>query len=289
MSEESENVVQVDPKIEAEAKSMGWVPKEQFRGSPDKWTDAESFVTKGKEYIPFIKATNKKLAEQLSHLTGENQALANRLAASDEAIADLKKYQDENTRRAVEDSKKRILKDLAQAKKDEDVDAEVALTDQLTEVNAALKEKPKEEVKKETPRPRLEVDPTFTTWLAEPENSWFQTDSRKQALAVQIARELRLSGSKLEGKAFFDKVGEEVHEFLGSKVSPAPAADKVNGSRGGSGGGGGDGSSGKSYKDLPTDAKKACDKFALTLVGTGRAFKDEAAWRAKYVSDYFKE
>lgn len=275
-----------DPKIEAEAKTLGWVPKEHFRGDPERWSDAETFVKRGKEILPIIRANNAKLQEQLATLRSENANLAAHVTSSNEAIAELKKYQDENTRREVEKERTKLLKDLKQAKKDDDTDLEVDIEDQIKKVDKALEAKPEPEKKPEPKRQEApEVDPAFTAWLSEPENQWFQTDRRKQSLAVSIAQELRSSGSKLVGKAFFDRVGEEVHEYLGSKVT----LDKVNGSKGGGGGGGGGSSGGKTYKDLPSDAKAACDGFVSSLVGPGRAYKTEAEWRTKYAADFFKE
>jgi len=39
---------------------------------------------------------------------------------------------------------------------------------------------------------------------------------------------------------------------------------------------------------LPADAKTVCDQQAKKLVGPGRAFKDEAAWRSHYAEQYFR-
>jgi len=50
---------------ETKAKAMGWSPKDEFRGDPDRWVDAETYVRRGEEFIPFLRANNKKLEEEL--------------------------------------------------------------------------------------------------------------------------------------------------------------------------------------------------------------------------------
>ena len=40
--------------IEQEAITLGWVPQDQFKGDPAKWTDAETFVARGKEKVVLL-------------------------------------------------------------------------------------------------------------------------------------------------------------------------------------------------------------------------------------------
>ena len=287
MSDESE--VQSDPKIEAKATSMGWVPQEKFRGDTSKWVDAQTFVERGEQFMPLLKANNRRLEEQHHATLQEVQRLNSLLEASQTAIAELKEFHDSDTRRAVEASKSRLLAELKAAKKDGDTDLEVELTDQLTEVNAALaKEVPK---KKEEPVKQTEskIDPAFTAWQSREENSWFGKDRRKTTLAIAIAQELRQAGDRTVGEAFYEKVSEELNATLGTKreEDDERPASKVGGSRGGSGNGGSSG--GKAYKDLPADAKAACEQQGSKLVGEGKAFKTKAEWQTYYADLYFKE
>ena len=51
-----------DEAIEIQAKAMGWVPQEDFKGNPDIWKDAESFVKDGYEILPILRERTKKMA-----------------------------------------------------------------------------------------------------------------------------------------------------------------------------------------------------------------------------------
>jgi len=281
-----------DAKIEVEAKQLGWVPKERFRGDPDHWTDAESFVKKGREMMPLLRAHNTRLQAERA----QDQAKIARLEAlvqdSQESIAALKEFHDADTRRQVERERDRVKTALKRAKTDEDADAEVELTDELQQLNLALREEPKKEKPAEK-KPVAREEPSadvaaLDAWRAQPGNEWFGADRRKTALAIAIGQELRSdpSNAGLTGDAFLDRVAEEVEATLGA---PARKTSKVDASGGGRGGSGGGRTNGKSYADMPADARAQCDKDARKLVGEGKAFKDTASWQKYYTELYFKE
>jgi len=54
---------------EARASTMGWLPKEKFLergGSEDRWTDAEAYIRRGEEILPFSKLTTSSYLTALS-------------------------------------------------------------------------------------------------------------------------------------------------------------------------------------------------------------------------------
>ena len=53
-----------DPTLEDRAAQMGWVPVDKFRGDPAHWVDAETFVKKGEEVMPILRANNRRLEEK---------------------------------------------------------------------------------------------------------------------------------------------------------------------------------------------------------------------------------
>ncbi len=62
--------------IEQEAHNLGWVPLDQWRGDPEKWTDADTFVKRGKEIMPILRKNNEalqgtvgQLQAKIDHLT----------------------------------------------------------------------------------------------------------------------------------------------------------------------------------------------------------------------------
>ena len=109
------------------------------------------------------------------------------LAAATEAIEELKNFRSEFNKEKVKDKKAEVAAALVQAKKDGDVEAEVELTTQLTEVTAALKEAEKPPVKKDPPVQGPQLTEAAKEWAKE--NPWFGTDQRKTAIALAVRQE----------------------------------------------------------------------------------------------------
>lgn len=281
MSEAGEQTV---APIEQEARSMGWVPKEEFRGDEARWVDAETFVEKGRTMVPLLRHTNRELEQKLATTSGEVARLKGLVEASQEAITALKEYHDEDTKRQVQKAKTALMAELTQAKADGNTALEVQLTDELLELNLASRAAaeagkaapPKQEVK-----PQPAADPDFVAFTSD--NPWFGADVRKTNRALGIAQMLRAdpTNDALSGRQFYAKVLKEMDMMdPGShqQVSKVAGSNTSGGSRSG----------GKGFSDLPPDAKEACAKQAKRLVGTGRAFATNEAWQAHYAEQYFK-
>ena len=273
--------------IEAKAKDLGWAPKEEFRGDPEKWIDAETYVRRGEELMPLLKATSRKQSEKISVLEGKLSETTTMLAAATEAIEALKETTSKAALDKVREQRVELKEALTIARSDGDIDKELEIQEKLQETTEALKvaEKPKK-IEPIPPDPNdFTKTPEWKEWVAA--NPWFGTDKRKTALSLGIADDLRSNGEKAVGRAFFEKVTEELNTMLGVK-SPRDNVSKVEGdSRSSAGGGGGNGSR-KSYSDLPPEAKAACESASKRVVGKGRAFESMDAWRKNYVAKYYE-
>lgn len=271
--------------IEQAAREMGWRPQEEFRGDPSKWVDAETFVSRGENFIPILRKNRETLREENAEIKRRLDETNAMLAASQEAIAELKKFHTEDTARQVEKARKDLVKQLREARDAGDVEGEVAIQDELAKIRSATADTPKPT---DPPKPAsapapATPDPAFTAWEAE--NKWFRDTPRLRGLALGIAEELRAKNASLVGKAFFDKLSEEMEPYLNPEPPGRPAS-KVGGGRG-SPAGGAAGARQRTYADLPQEAKDACANWSRKLVGPGRAYKDEASWQAYYAQQYF--
>lgn len=77
--------------FESEARAHGWTPKEDFKGDPTRWVDAETFIQRADEVMPLLKKQNQGLKSQISELTRTVKRLAKaEQSAYENAIADLK-------------------------------------------------------------------------------------------------------------------------------------------------------------------------------------------------------
>jgi regulator of replication initiation timing len=283
-----------------QAKAMGWVPKEEFRGSEDSWVDADEFVRRGEEIMPILRSNNRKLQDQVGNLASELNSTKQALAASQEAISELREFNTTIALEKAKDTRSELAQRLKQARADNDVEAEVEIQDQLSANATAIREA------EAAPRKRADnsensrradeaaatIQPEVIAWTKE--NPWFdeksdQFDQDKADTAMVVAARLRQKGIK--GQALLDKVSEEIERKYPSGGNRR-SASKVDGGSNGGGhedGEGGSGDSGnRGYASLPHEAKAACERMAKKMkFGEGRNFKDVADYRAKYAKTYY--
>jgi hypothetical protein len=268
---------------ETRARTMGWLPKDQFKGPEDHWLPPDKYLERGESIMPILQANNKKLSDRLASAESELQSTKQLLTAAQDAIEGLKEFRSEINKTKVKDKKTEILDAITQAKKDGDTAAEVELTDQLSEVNVALREAEKPPPKESKPDPKTpQVTPESVQWMKE--NPWFSVDRRKTAFAMALADQWKADGKALGTAEFFSFVDKEVGEVFDQNTSRRESPSKVEGSNNSSGGGGG--SKGRSFADLPQEARDACERFAVRLVGPGRAYKTKEDYRKAYCEKY---
>ena len=277
-----------EQQVEQEAQHLGWVPLEQFRGDPEKWVDADTFVKRGKEIMPILRKNNEVLQGTVGQLQAKIDRLTELVAAGQESMEAMKELHASNVRKQVEQARQELLAGLKQAKTDGDIDAEVTLQEQLGEVNNQLKTLKEAEAAVTPPEKKPaappEIDPLTREWMTA--NPWFEKDKALTGLAMGLAQDLRENPttSGLTGADFYAKLDEKLAEYLPSRRS---APSKVSETRGSGGASGGEG--GKSYGALPAEAKAECEKDAAKFVGEGRAFKTKADWQAHFAKLYFGE
>lgn len=279
--------------VETTAREMGWRPKEEFRGDESKWVDAQTFVSRGENFLPILRADNGRLKTELTETRTQLAEQAKALAAAQEAIAELKQFGVEQTKRQVEQARRDLTEQLKQAREAGDVEGEVRIQEGLADLreaksatSAPAPAAAPAAAPVASPAPPPAADPATAAWLAE--NDWFEKRPSLRGLAMGFAEEIKadkaLAG--LTGAPFYKELSKRMEPYLEPKGEPEPS--KVGSGRPTGGGGAGGGvPKVRTYDDLPADAKAACDSQARKLVGEGRAFKTQAEQRAHYVSIFF--
>jgi hypothetical protein len=272
--------------IEKAAFDMGWLPKDQFKGDPERWTDAEAFVKRGEDFLPILKANNRKLTSEIATLKASDAENKRLIKESNDQIAQLLEINTAASRKEAKATKVELLTALETARKDGDVDTAVKIQTQIDEHEAAIKKAETTTTKTEERKPPQDASqsPEWKEWIAE--NPWYGVDEDRTALAVAIGGKLRGKGNTLQGKDFFDAVSKEVLRILPPASSPREDPSKVEAGR--SSGGGGGGASGKRYTDLPSDVRANCDRLAASMKIPGPAFKDLNAYRQHFANKYFE-
>jgi hypothetical protein len=285
-----ENVVETSPEEIAQAKDLGWADKDQWRGPPEHWVDAKTFLEKGQHVLPILKQNNERLRGELGAVRGEVAGMKDALKAATTTIEALNAAHEEDVKEQVEAARADLRAQLSAASREGDHDAVADATAKLSALNAAEAEKDaraKENAAAAQARRAApeQMPPENKAWMdSHPE---FTANPRAVMLGHAVAAEMRQAGDKTVGPAFLDKVKAEVDAVLGLGTQRG-GHSKVEGPRGGNGGGGNAGS-GKTFADLPAEAKAACERQGARLVGATRAHKTIDSWRASYVKQYFGE
>jgi len=287
MNTEDGGELQVDPEVEKEATTLGWAPKEKWRGAPEHWIDAQTFVERGHQVMPILQKNNQVLLGKL----GEAQEAA-RLAQSTAeelraTVANLTTYQSAEVKRRVDAE---VLK-LKGERRAATVAGDSELAADLDEQLETAREEQRKLATAPTPAPRTPAPPPAKVekWaeeFASENDDWFGPgkDRRKTALFAGIADDL-FATKGLRGRELLDAAKAEMEETMGASRS---TTGKAEGHQGGSGGRGGR-SNGTGFTDLPAEAKAQCIADEKKFVGANKAFKTQAEWRAHYAKEYLSE
>jgi DNA repair exonuclease SbcCD ATPase subunit len=258
--------------FDSEARAQGWVSQEEFRGNEKDWVDAETFVKRGREILPIVRKNNEKLLKELK----EARAIAEEARST---AKEFQKFQQEQYERKAKELEAE-LNSLKQAKREainqgdgdrvvEIDDASERLREDLQEARQAAKAVPQPEAATNQP------DPNLTEWLSH--NEWFGQDLRTTGIANGLAEAIRKENPGLQGKAFLDKLDEELEATLPAKFGKKKVANPMDGGIP-TGTSGRPSKSKRSYDSLPGDAKAACDRFVKQGLMTKEQYIESYDW-----------
>lgn len=224
---------------EERARLHGWVPKDEFRGDPERWTDAETFLKRGEEITPILKENNRRLEQRMHEMQSSVQELREFYKKSEErayqqALKDLQ----EREERAFEDGDKEAFR-AAQAER-----AKLA------------KEAPKAEPQ------QPQIDPAITEWKAK--NEWFDRDPVAAQAAIALDAKLASDNPHWSVSQVLSEVSRQMQRrfpehFENQRRSSPPSVEGASRPQAKK--------RGKTYGDLPPEAKQQCDKFVRTIPG----------------------
>lgn len=220
---------------EAEARELGWRPKDEFTGDESRWTDAETFVRKGETMLPLIKKENAHLKRELADLKKTVARASEHFSKAEEraysrAIADLEARHEQ----AVE------VGDVAAAK---------AVAKEMRELGNDAKEQAGAAV------PEAEVTEALIEWRAA--NPWYDAGGIKKDYADLMAEKHKAKTASLPPAEFFQLIADEVAKKFpdikeARKKPPSPVeGGGMNRPRTGQ----------RSFSDLPAQAQQMCDKW----------------------------
>lgn len=271
MSEE-DSTTELAPEVIERAERMGWSPKDQFRGDPDKWVDADVFLERGENNLGILKERSQKLEGTVANL--EKQ-----LRRQNETFAEFVERSRKVEERAYERALAELKAEQRKARADGDADAVAEIGEQITKteverVEAAKAAKAKADAGEEG---SVELDPATQAFI-DSNAVWWRRDPVATQMAVTMheanaARGMSIEASLKEVQAEIQKRFPE--HFKNPRRDAAgltQGAGDVSGAAGAS-----VPESQRTYANLPADAKAQCDRFVKEIPG----FK-----REDYVKDY---
>lgn len=283
--------------VEKKARNMGWKPKDEFRGDPDRWSDAETYVKRGEEFLPIVQANNRKLTQTVESQNTRLQELERINKANAMALEELQTSSREQTVQTAQRTIEDIAVQIGAAREAGNVGEELALLREHAEVTTRLETAKKPPVKNAALLSPTSAGgdpsqtPAFQQFLAD--NPWWQSDAVMRAASIEVQNGLYASGTITAEMSQADRL-ELVAEATRKRFNVQDNGRRQAASRVEGGGGPGAGSAttvGKGFADLPADAQAACDKVSKRMnnIGKGLKYADMAAWRQSYANIYFSE
>lgn len=249
--------------IEERAKNMGWTPQEDFRGNPDNWVDAETFVGRAETSLPIAKGTIKRLESEVKQLRQNMAEFAEFHRGSEErafnrAMQTLKKQQIEAVELGDTEKFKAIQSDI----------------DDMVQNHPIATGKPK------VTAPQEDMKAIVSEWIKS--NPWYEDDDEMADYAMRIDTRLRNLHPDKDPREHLELVTEKVKlkfsdRFDNGNNNNKSRRNAVATVEGGDNFATVNVSGKKGYANLPPDAKSQCDKFVA----------DKLLTREQYVKDYF--
>jgi len=261
--EEKQEKPKSDPKLEARARRMGWVPKEEYRGPEDNWRSAEEFIEVGENELPVLKERLRKSDSQVVDLT-------RKIGDLEATMKEFAEHHSKVEQRAQARAVKELKAEQRKAVEEGDTATFDKIDREIDDLSKEISGGPQGKTKKKDPSP--DDDPAYQAWIRD--NDWYNDDIDLTVYAEQVAPVIaRKTG--LEGRAFYDEVAKAVKakypdKFTNTrraKPSTVEGAGDIADERK---------SGKKTYSDLPPEAKAACDRFV----------KQGLVTKEQYIKDY---
>ena len=257
---------------EEQARSIGWRPKDDWKGDPDKWVDAEAYLKKGEEILPILRKDRERLFGEVSSLKQDIQGLM--------------KYHKEDRQRfqeRIQAEHEAELEELKAKQRAAVDDRDVDTYDQLETERKALEAKQVTPpiVKQQPGQVAQEDQQEWDGWLKD--NPWYEVAPDGQTPLNEVTKAAQMYAYRVQAenpnyrgweREFLDKVKDGVKLAYPDKFQNV-RRDDVTGVEGGMGGAGG-GSAKKVFGDLPSEAQVEC-----------RHMQKLGMKESEYVAEYF--
>lgn len=235
---------------EVEARSAGWVPKEEYSGDENKWVDADEFVRRG----PLFEKINVQSRE---------------LKEVKKALDQLKVHHATVKETAFKEALAALKAEKREAFVDGDPDKIIEIDDKIAEIKDQQRAFAQDRAKEVTEAVQAEVHPEFSAWTNR--NPWYTTSAPMKAFADALGLELKAAGHT--PTEILRKVEAQVKEEFPNKFRNANR-DKP-GAVEGAGKGSGKGASATTNDNLTEFERQAMNRFVRMGIMTKEQYMAE--------------
>jgi hypothetical protein len=157
----------VQVETERRARNMGWRPRDEFRGDPDRWVDADEFVERGERLLPLLqersRAADRTITDLRDQVTRQGETLNSMLqtARNAERVGYRRAMQELNEKRT-------------QAVERGDMQAFAAVEQAIRELGPEPVAEPQRPAAPAPGQPQANHDPAVVAWVNR--NAWFRND-----------------------------------------------------------------------------------------------------------------
>lgn len=247
--------------ISDRARAMGWRPKEEYRGDPERWVDADTFVKRGEEEAPVMRERLRDATRKVSDL---DRQIKQRDAEYQENLGRIERA----ATMALHQQRAQIEAQFRAALKQAVETGDVQRYDQLErsrdetltnfDENVRRSVAPKPAQQPQAPQLPAHVVEAADKWKQE--NSWFGTDPLLRHLAMAEHERLNVEMPGLSIDDNLRRVKAEVMKRYPEKFGIDPGETRgaaVEGGRRSSA----TGVRQRGASDLPSDARRIGEKF----------------------------
>lgn len=277
MSEDQDVDVQAQ-QLEREARKQGWRPQEEFRGDPDDWVDAPTYIRRGKEIRAHSKAENERLQ---SALAAANAQISEMRGTIDE----IREYHAQMEERAINAALDRMKKERRAAVAEGNTELAAEIDEEIQELKDAprLAKTGKKDDAAGTgggnandQGQQQQPDPAVTRWIKDNDH-WYNAEPQNEDL---VALANGVAGAVMNRK---DLTVEQKLEEIDRRVKAAfpdrfgGASRRTSTTAGAGEGGGSTRRSNDPVASLPQEARQAGERFVKQGL-----YKDMKEYAAEY-------
>jgi hypothetical protein len=242
--------------VELQAMETGWVPKDQWEGSPDDWVSAKQYVKNGE-------------------LFGRINSYKNKILNLESQVGALVKHNEKVYETGFKDALKELKQERKQALLEGDTEKVLELDDKVEELQQEHQER-KEEFKQTVQTGQPAMHPSWEPWLDK--NQWYQSDPALRGYADGEAKAIlasaREQGAAIEYEKLLQEVSRKVRNKFPEKFGGYKPAGATN----------------KGDPDAGSKTKSTSKSYQLTPMEEeiARTFEKSGISRDKYIEQLKK-